>query len=191
MFGESSGLGATPKRGRGAVAGTTMRDAVLILPRKDDISDFQEYILILPWRDEGLKIGPPHPEQPRRRFSFAGAGLAWRGKLKGSVDHHIAACGIPQTLRVQYIPTEEVSMPVYEYYCENCGTEYDLIRPVSRINEPAQCARCGQEGRRQLSHFSFKSNTFSAPKLGPPSQAPFRSHNQEPPAAPGENAPAG
>ena len=69
-------------------------------------------------------------------------------------------------------------MPVYEYYCEKCDSEYELIRPVSRMDEPAPCSGCGQPGRRQLSHFSFKSNTFSAPKLGPPSKSPLRSHSR-------------
>ena len=81
-------------------------------------------------------------------------------------------------------------MPLYEYYCENCRTEYDLIRPVSRIDEPAPCATCRQPGRRQLSHFSFKSNTFSAPKLGPPAQGPFRPHHGEQTPKPEENASA-
>ena len=75
-------------------------------------------------------------------------------------------------------------MPVYEYYCEKCNLEYELIRPVSRIDEPAPCSKCGLPGQRMLSHFSFKSNTFSAPKLGPPSQGPLRSHGHA--AAPEE-----
>ncbi len=78
-------------------------------------------------------------------------------------------------------------MPVYEYYCENCRTEYELIRLVSRMDDPAPCATCGQAGRRQLSQFSFKSNTFTAPKLRPTSKGPFRSHNQEVSKTPEEN----
>ena len=70
-------------------------------------------------------------------------------------------------------------MPVYEYYCENCDSEYELIRPVSRMDDAAPCESYGQPGQRLLSHFSFKSNTFSAPKLGPPSRSPLRSHNLE------------
>ena len=71
-------------------------------------------------------------------------------------------------------------MPIYEFYCENCQAEYELIRPVSRMDEPAPCASCGSNGRRQLSYFSFKSNTFTAPKLRPPLREPYRSHDQEP-----------
>ncbi len=74
-------------------------------------------------------------------------------------------------------------MPVYEYYCETCRAEYELIRSVSRMDDPALCPTCGQAGRRQLSQFSFNSNTFTAPKLRPTSQGPFRSHNQDSSAA--------
>ena len=69
-------------------------------------------------------------------------------------------------------------MPVYEYYCEDCQLEYELIRPVSKMDEAAPCANCKKNGQRQLSNFSFKSKTFSAPKLGPTTHEPFRSRNQ-------------
>lgn len=69
-------------------------------------------------------------------------------------------------------------MPVYEYYCENCDLDYELIRPLSQMDAPAPCAKCNQDGRRQLSNFSFKSNTFSAPKLGPTTHQPFRERNR-------------
>ena len=71
-------------------------------------------------------------------------------------------------------------MPVYEYYCKNCEIEYELMRSVSHIDEPAFCSTCGQPGQRLLSHFSFKSNTFSAPKFGPASRGPLRSHSRAP-----------
>jgi putative FmdB family regulatory protein len=70
-------------------------------------------------------------------------------------------------------------MPVYEYYCENCKSEYETMRPVLRMDEPSHCPDCEQPGRRLLSYFSFKSNTFSAPKLKPPAESPFRFHNGE------------
>ena len=73
-------------------------------------------------------------------------------------------------------------MPVYEYYCEKCQLEYEIIRPVSKMDDPAPCANCKENGQRQLSSFSFKSKTFSAPKLGPAGQ-PFRNRGQ----APGQN----
>lgn len=70
-------------------------------------------------------------------------------------------------------------MPVYEYYCENCKSEYETMRTVALMDEPNPCPNCEQPGRRLLSYFSFKSNTFSAPKLKPPTQDPLRFHNGE------------
>ena len=69
-------------------------------------------------------------------------------------------------------------MPVYEYYCEGCQLEYEVIRPVSRMDDPAPCANCNQNGRRQLSNFSFKSKSFSAPKLGPTTHQPLRNRDK-------------
>lgn len=79
-------------------------------------------------------------------------------------------------------------MPVYEYYCENCQLEYELIRPVSKMDDPAPCANCHQNGQRQLSNFSFKSNTFSAPKLGPTTRQPFRNRNRGQDSSPDQSA---
>ncbi len=66
-------------------------------------------------------------------------------------------------------------MPIYEYYCANCNVEFEALRPASRADEPVPCKTCGQPGQRQLSTFSFKSNTFTAPKLKPASK-PRRSY---------------
>jgi putative FmdB family regulatory protein len=72
-------------------------------------------------------------------------------------------------------------MPLYEYYCAHCKTEFEALRPAARADEPAPCKSCGQPGQRQLSTFSFKSNTFTAPKLKQAGR-PFRSHSQEKPS---------
>ena len=66
-------------------------------------------------------------------------------------------------------------MPIYEYYCANCNVEFEALRPASKSDEPAPCKTCGQPGQRQLSTFSFKSNTFTAPKLKPAAK-PRRSY---------------
>lgn len=70
-------------------------------------------------------------------------------------------------------------MPVYEFYCENCELEYELIRVVSKMEDPAPCPNCKQNGQRLLSNFSFKSKTFSAPKLGATTHQPFRNRNRK------------
>ncbi len=77
-------------------------------------------------------------------------------------------------------------MPIYEYYCAHCDAEYEVMKSVSQIDEPAPCQVCGQPGRRQLSTFSFKSNTFTAPHLKPARGKPLRSHNRD--AAQGPSA---
>ncbi len=66
-------------------------------------------------------------------------------------------------------------MPIYEYYCANCRLEFEAIRSAAQSDAPVFCKSCGQPGQRQLSTFSFKSNTFTAPKLKPPSK-PRRSY---------------
>ena len=76
-------------------------------------------------------------------------------------------------------------MPIYEYYCSKCDAEFELLRPVSNSAESAPCATCGQPCERQLSTFSFKSNSFTAPHLKHSTTKPLRSHNKpsSPPSA--------
>ncbi len=71
-------------------------------------------------------------------------------------------------------------MPIYEYYCAGCNLEYEAIRPAAQADNPAPCKTCGQPGQRQLSTFSFKSNTFTAPKLKPAAR-PKRSYTPDTP----------
>lgn len=56
-------------------------------------------------------------------------------------------------------------MPIYEYRCPECGNEFESIRPVSRADDPIECKACGKPASRQISNFSFKSDTFTSPKL--------------------------
>ncbi len=56
-------------------------------------------------------------------------------------------------------------MPIYEYHCSGCGADFESIRPVSRADDPTECKSCRQPATRQISNFSFKSDTFTAPKL--------------------------
>ena len=71
-------------------------------------------------------------------------------------------------------------MPIYEYYCSKCAREYELIRPVSKSDDLAQCSECGQPGQRQLSNFAFRSNTFTAPKFKASLEKPMRSRPETP-----------
>ena len=71
-------------------------------------------------------------------------------------------------------------MPIYEYYCAACGEEYQLLRSISQADDPAPCTACGEPGERQLSMFSFKSNSFTAPKLKHSNARPLRSYDRQP-----------
>ena len=70
-------------------------------------------------------------------------------------------------------------MPIYEYYCSQCNDEFQLLRAFSEADELAPCPTCGQGGERQLSTFSFKSNSFTAPRLKHTNSKPLRSYNRD------------
>ena len=44
-------------------------------------------------------------------------------------------------------------MPVYEYFCSNCKSKFELLRPVSCAGQGASCPKCHQEARRVFSPF--------------------------------------
>ena len=69
-------------------------------------------------------------------------------------------------------------MPIYQYYCAGCNADYEQIRPPARADEPAPCKTCGLLGKRQLTNFSFKSDTFTSPKLKALPQEPLRGRNR-------------
>ncbi len=33
-------------------------------------------------------------------------------------------------------------MPIYEYYCADCGTKFSKLRPMGKADEPIACASC-------------------------------------------------
>lgn len=45
-------------------------------------------------------------------------------------------------------------MPLYEYHCEPCNDRFEVLRPMSKGNDPATCPVCGGTGRRMLSVFA-------------------------------------
>lgn len=58
-------------------------------------------------------------------------------------------------------------MPVYEYSCPKCGTEFELLRLLSKADEPALCPKCGATGERLLSVFGSKIGFYTrAPEKG-------------------------
>lgn len=45
-------------------------------------------------------------------------------------------------------------MPIYEYLCPHCQTEFQLTRPFSQSQTPARCPKCGREARKLPSVFA-------------------------------------
>ena len=61
-------------------------------------------------------------------------------------------------------------MPIYEFVCPKCGTEFEVMRPVSQSDEPARCPKCQTEARRQVSAFASKVGFY----IKAPSKEPLR-----------------
>ena len=47
-------------------------------------------------------------------------------------------------------------MPLYEYFCPKCESKYELLRPLSRMDEPAVCKAGHSGGERVLSMFAAR-----------------------------------
>lgn len=45
-------------------------------------------------------------------------------------------------------------MPLYEYFCRRCGRKFELLRPMSRMDDPATCPQGHKGGQRVLSSFA-------------------------------------
>ena len=45
-------------------------------------------------------------------------------------------------------------MPLYEYYCKPCSSQFELLRPVSKMDEPATCPSGHVTNNRVLSLFA-------------------------------------
>ncbi len=45
-------------------------------------------------------------------------------------------------------------MPVYEYYCQRCKHRFELLRPSSRMDDPAACPEGHEGSDRVLSMFA-------------------------------------
>lgn len=49
-------------------------------------------------------------------------------------------------------------MPVYEYYCTDCRTKFEVLRPMSKADAPIACKKCqGKHTSRILSVFAAHS----------------------------------
>jgi putative FmdB family regulatory protein len=45
-------------------------------------------------------------------------------------------------------------MPLYEYYCPPCGSQFEVLRPVSKMDDPAVCPSGHTTNNRVLSVFA-------------------------------------
>jgi putative FmdB family regulatory protein len=54
-------------------------------------------------------------------------------------------------------------MPIYEYVCEACRHEFNLLRPMREADSPAACEACGHaRTKRKLSLFSAHTSEGTA-----------------------------
>jgi len=54
-------------------------------------------------------------------------------------------------------------MPIYEFHCEKCGSDFEQLFPSSTARASAPCAKCGaRKTRRKLSLFGMSSGSRSS-----------------------------
>ena len=59
-------------------------------------------------------------------------------------------------------------MALYEYKCAGCEDRFDLIRPMSAADDPAECPECGSiDSRRVISNFASITPGASALSTNP------------------------
>ena len=61
-------------------------------------------------------------------------------------------------------------MPIYEYRCANCGTDFELARPMSQSGDPASCPNCKRPAQKLVSSFASKADYA----IKVPAKEPFR-----------------
>ena len=61
-------------------------------------------------------------------------------------------------------------MPIYEYICQDCQHEFELLRPMSQADAAMACARCGGENlKRKISAFYAESGGKAVAGMSEPS----------------------
>jgi putative FmdB family regulatory protein len=69
-------------------------------------------------------------------------------------------------------------MALYEYKCAGCEERFDLMRPMSAADDPAECPECGGgESRRLISNFASVTPGASALGTNPVMDARMASGN--------------
>jgi putative FmdB family regulatory protein len=54
-------------------------------------------------------------------------------------------------------------MAVYEYLCPKCRNEFELTRPMSEAEKPANCPKCGSKAQKLISGFGSKTGDSIQP----------------------------
>ncbi|MEO5952684.1 MAG: zinc ribbon domain-containing protein [Chloroflexia bacterium] len=50
-------------------------------------------------------------------------------------------------------------MPIYEYYCQQCKSPFEKLRPLNSNDNEISCPKCGSKVRRMLSVVAAISKT--------------------------------
>jgi len=61
-------------------------------------------------------------------------------------------------------------MPIYEYRCTSCGTDFELTRSISQSGDPAACPSCRKPAEKLVSSFASKADYT----IKVPAKEPFR-----------------
>ncbi len=61
-------------------------------------------------------------------------------------------------------------MPIYEFFCTKCQKEFEIMRRMTSIDDPAPCPTCGTPGQREVSVFASKVNFY----IKPPAKGAYR-----------------
>jgi putative FmdB family regulatory protein len=81
-------------------------------------------------------------------------------------------------------------MPIYEYRCAGCGTDFELTRSMSQSGDPAPCPSCGQPAKKLVSSFASKADYAIKVPAKEPFRAPAPSSAAAKPAAKSAARPA-
>lgn len=47
-------------------------------------------------------------------------------------------------------------MPIYEYVCTKCNSEFEIRRPISEAEKATNCPKCRAPAQKQFSSFGCK-----------------------------------
>ena len=51
-------------------------------------------------------------------------------------------------------------MPIYQFVCASCHTDFELMRPFSKSATPAKCPTCKGKAERQITSFACKTGGY-------------------------------